>query len=131
VLQTVGALASAAWLDEQDLGTSRVAHWYVEISLATPPPSDAQFDLNIYPEEWGFVLRRGSRVSSIRVTDEPFVHGRDDHKLLAETPELAKLGTLLAQIEARIGARFDRTRAYVRSNLQRATPTVRAWLTRL
>ena len=131
MLKTVGALASAAWLDEQDLGNARVPHWYVEISITTAPPTAAQFELNIYPEEWGFVLRQGSRVSSIRVTDEPFVHGRDDHKLLAANLELARIGTLLAQLEVRIGAPFNRAQAQVRSNLQRATPIVRAWLTKL
>jgi len=124
---TIGAAASAAWAEQQGLDVSRTPHWYVEISVPTDS-ADTRFEINVYPEEWGVVFQRGNRVSSIRVTDIPFVHGLDDHRLLKDLPELAKIDDLLASLERRYDVAFHRTRATVRSNLIRATAIVRPWL---
>lgn len=126
-LKTLGALASLRWLDERGLDSSKAPHWYVEISIDSDQ-RDTRLELNIYPEEWGFVLRRGSKVSSIRITDVPFVHGLDDFKLLAETPALAEFGSLVAKLERRFEVGFQTTRATVRSNLVRAGAVIRPWL---
>lgn len=129
MLNTMGARASAAWLEDRGLDTRQTTQWYVEITLIAPDTDyDVGFELNIYPEEWGYILRAGSRVSSIRITDIPFVHGRDDHQLLSVTPELANIGRLVTFIETRKAVVFHRTQAHVRSNLARATSVVRAWL---
>ena len=90
--------------------------------------NDVYFELHIYPEEWGFVFRRGARVSSIRITDVPFVHGRDDHQLLSATPSLDRVREFLEHLEIRYGIAFVRTRAIVKSNLIRATSVIRPWL---
>jgi hypothetical protein len=124
--KTLGAAESATWLQRRGLTASK-PHWFVEIAIEADSP-DTRFELNIYPEEWGFVLRRGSRVSSIRVTDVAFIHGQDDHDLLALTPSLDKVGNLLAEIQRRHGMIFRRTAATVRTNLVRATVAVRSWL---
>jgi hypothetical protein len=129
LLGTLGSRASAAWLEQRGLDARQTPHWYVEITLAARHASDeVAFALNIYPEEWGYVLRAGSRVSSIRVTDVVFVHGKDDHQLLPLTPELDHVGELIALIETRTLVAFRRSRAAVRSNLVRASSVVRAWL---
>ncbi len=123
----MGARASAAWAAQLGLDVADTPHWYVEIALGTEP-QDAQLDLNIYPEEWGIVFRRGNRVSSIRVTDVAFVHGKDDHGLLSGFPELARFDELLATLERRYDLQFLRTHPTVRSNVRRALAGVRPWL---
>jgi hypothetical protein len=123
----LGAAASAAWIEARGLDATRVPHWYVEITVESDS-LDTRFELNIYPEEWGFVFRRGTRVSSIRVTDLPFVHGPDEYQLLAQTPELGDIVDLLDQLERRFDLTFQRYRATVRSNLVRAAAVVRPWL---
>ena len=124
---TIGGAASAAWIEQHGLDVSRAAHWYVEISIPTDS-ADTRFEINIYPEEWGIVFRRGSRVSSIRVTDVPFVHGLDDHRLISQLPALERIDDLLGLIEQRYDVAFHRMRATVRSNLPRATAIVWPWL---
>lgn len=128
-LTTLGARASARWLEERGLDASKTPHWFVEVSIETDQ-RDTRLELNIYPEEWGYVLRRGAKVSSIRVTDVPFVHGLDDFQLLAETPSLDDLATLIAGLERRFALVFATGRATVRANLGRATGVVRTWLDR-
>jgi hypothetical protein len=126
-ITTLGAAATAAWVRQHGLDVARTPHWYVEISVPTDSV-DIRLEINLYPEEWGVVFRRGNRVSSVRVTDVPFVHGLDDHKLLSELPELARIDDLLAVLERRYDVAFHRTRVTVRSNLTRATAIVRSWL---
>lgn len=123
----MGAAASRAWLEERRLDAKKIRHWFVEIVIDSDSP-DAVLDLNIYPEEWGFVFRRGNRVSSIRITDIPFVHGRDDFGLLPETPSLDRIGDLLATLERRFDFRFQRVGPRVKTNLVRGAMVVGAWL---
>jgi hypothetical protein len=124
---TIGAAASAAWIERQGLDVSATPHWYVEIAIPSDDV-DTRFEINIYPEEWGIVFRRSTRVSSIRVTDVPFVHGLDDHRLLSHLPALEQIDDLLALLELRYDVAFHRMRASVRSNLVRSTAVVRSWL---
>jgi hypothetical protein len=126
-VNTIGAVASGRWLDERGLDASRTPHWYVEISIGSDS-ADTRFELNIYPEEWGYQFRRGARVSSIRVTDIAFVHGFDDYRLLADTPPLDRIEDLLVTIERRCDIGFRRDRPTVHSNLARAAMVVRSWL---
>jgi len=123
----MGAAASRAWLEERRLDTRGIRNWFVEIVIDSDAP-DTVLDLNIYPEEWGFVFRHGNRVSSIRVTDIPFVHGRDDFRLLSETPPLDRIGDLLATLERRFALRFQRVGPRVKTNLARAVVVVGPWL---
>lgn len=123
---TIGAAASAAWLEQLGLDASRAPQWYVEITIPTDD-SDVRFKINIYPEEWGVMFRRGTRVSSIRVTDVPFIHGVDDDHLLPDLPALDRVGDLLANLERRFTLVFDLSRMRARSNFARATAIVRAW----
>lgn len=127
VNETLGAAASAKWLEARRLDAKNVPHWYVEIAIGSDI-ADTGIDVNIYPEEWGFVFRHGARVSSIRVTDIPFIHGRDDFGLLRDTPELEHLGELLAVLERRLDIKFHRVRPTVKANVDRAAAAVGRWL---
>ncbi len=115
------------WLDETGLDPRGERHWYVEITLDSDDPR-TRFELNIYPEEWNFVFRSGKRVSSIRLTDQPYVHGCDDHQLLDSVPALAKVPTFLSALEQRFAITFVRHRAVVRSTFLRGSSIVKPWL---
>lgn len=124
IYATPGARASDLWLTM--LGLRANGRWHVEISLVAG--LDSALDLNVYAEEWGFAFHHAGRSSWIRVTDIPFVHGRDDHELIRRTPDLAELGTLLAMLEHEHGITFRRANASVRTNVPGALEAVRAWL---
>jgi len=121
---TLGARASASWLAA--LGLEAVPRWYGAIGLAGN--DDSHFELEIYAEEWGFEFRRGSRASWIRVTDVPFVHGRDDYDLLRETPDLLAIGQLIARLEQTQGIQLHRASATIRTNLPASVAVIREWL---
>ncbi len=125
--QTIGASESRAWLEHTCLDPNGERHWYVEVALESDEPG-TRLELNIYPDEWGFVFRSGNRVSSIRITDRAFVHGSDDHQLLAHVPALESVPTFLGTLEERFGVTFIRHRAVVRSTLVRASSIVKPWL---
>lgn len=132
-----GPLATAAWLVEREL-FPREPRWFVEIALGIghePPAFDRQdgtrFHLELFAEEWGFLFCHDDRTSWIRVTDVPFVHGRDEHKLLHRTPPLTGVGKLLRSIEQQHGLAFARAHAAVRTNIGDGEPAVRTWLAAL
>src|SRR5690242_2350229 len=84
---TAGALASSTWLRSIGVTPPITQRWSVEIALepsALRPSTDyddriaTRFQLGIYAEEWGFFFCMHGKGSWIRVTDVPFVHGRDD-----------------------------------------------------
>lgn len=132
VLSNTGPLATAAWLVERGLISSE-ARWYAEILLSTsslPPDEESPTLLRVelFSEEWGFAFRHAGKASWIRVTDVPFVHGRDDHNLLAVTPALRTFGALVRNIEARFDVRFAPDEAVIRSSLFGAEPAIRAWI---
>lgn len=133
-----GTLAAAAWLSSLGLnpppGTLR---WHAEISLdVRPGPAPAEFDeardsrfhVDIYSEEWGFFFCHRGQVSWIRITDIPFVHGRDDHRLLMQTPALPDVGKLLRSLEQKHDIHFNRAHALIRTNVVAAEPMIRRWL---
>ncbi len=125
-------MASAAWLAEQELFPSD-RRWSIEIVLApTGAPAGegaaTSFQIAIYGEEWGFSFSHAGKLSWIRVTDVPFVHGRDEHELLAATPPLKRIGELLHRIEQRFDLRFDRGRPAIRTTIAGAEAKVRRWV---
>lgn len=127
-----GPIASAAWLAERGLYPDD-SRWHVDIALVpggAPAAADhaTRFDLEIYAEEWGFKFDHDGRVSWIRVTDVPFVHGRDEHQLLRRTPPLKRIGTLLAELEQRYEIRFDRHAPTIRTTIADAAPIVASWV---
>jgi hypothetical protein len=136
-LAHVGAIAAAAWLTERDAPARTLARWNVEIALDVHEgPARVEYDervasrfhLDIYAEEWGFFFCHGGRASWIRVTDVPFVHGRDEFGLLDATPSLRDVGTLLRDFERRNGVRFHRDQALVRTTVPDAEARIRAWI---
>jgi hypothetical protein len=118
-----GPLAAAAWLASFEV-VPPGARWYVEVVLGIDP----RFYLDVYSEEWGFRFVHGERTSWIRVTDIPFVHGRDDHGLLPDTPRLGAIGRLLGKLEATLGVAIPRDPVLVRTNVPEAEAKVRAWI---
>src|SRR5689334_6809997 len=80
-----GVVEAYGWVDGLGLnpppGTLR---WHAEISLDVvdgparvefDDRTDTRFHIDVYSEEWGYFFCHGGRVSWIRVTDIPFVHG--------------------------------------------------------
>ena len=133
VSPNTGPLASASWLLERNL-TSPEQRWYVEVALGTgdaPPDDDTGTLLRIelFSEEWGFWFRHADQVSWIRVTDLPFVHGRDDHALLRDTPALRTFGKLVRALERRFDVSFAPEHARIRTSLFGSEAAIRDWLT--
>ena len=132
-----GALESSDWLDWLNLDEP-VQLWHVEIVLDVfDEPArqhwrselDTRFHLYIYPREWGYLFCDAGKTSWIRVADRAYVHVRDEHDLLGETPRLLEIGTLVRQLEARHRVAFHREHALVTSSL--ACEPIRAWIASL
>lgn len=136
--ESVGGQAAAGWLRSRSIATPPTTlRWHVEIAMGlepAPPPSDfderktSRFHLDVYAEEWGVFFCHGGRASWIRVTDLAFVHGRDEHELLAIVPSLRDVGLLLRDLERRHRIQFQRSHATIRTNLANAETTIRSWL---
>ena len=120
-----GRDVAAQWLTA--LGLSAIPRWHVEVGLEAGHAT--RFQLNVYAEEWGFAFHHERRSSWIRVTDIPFVHGRDDFRLLPRVPQLPQLGAFIAELEAEHAIALPRMEATVRTNIPHAGPIVRRWLT--
>ena len=125
-----GPMASAAWLAEREL-YPREPKWHVVATLAAANAPATRFHIEIFAEEWGFRFEHAQRESWIRITDVPFVHGRDDHGLLARTPPLRRIGTLLRALETAHALQFDRPRAQLATTLASAESAIREWLATL
>lgn len=122
-----GPLATAAWLVARNIyPTERT--WYVEISLYA---EGVRFDIEIFAEEWGFAFHRDDQLSWIRVTDIPFVHGRDDFDLLGETSSLRDIGRVVQLLENRFHVAFDREGATIRTSLSDSEAEIREWIATL
>jgi hypothetical protein len=128
-----GPLAAASWLIARGLVPTE-QRWFVEVTLTAAdslPENPTLLRIEIYSEEWGFAFHHDGKVSWIRVTDLPFVHGRDDHELLRDTPALKDLSRLVRTLEKRFGLRFGRTSPEIRSDIADAEPRVRRWASTL
>jgi hypothetical protein len=132
-----GLLAARSWLAARRIHPPGIRRWHADVSLdIADRPAVATFDVNtdtrfrieIYSEEWGFFFCHGGQASWIRVTDIPFVHGRDDFKLLTQTPSLDEIATVLRGVERRFELDFRREHALVRTNLANAEPAIRRWV---
>ena len=119
-----GPLASAAWLATRGIETA-IGSWSVMIELAA---RGATFCIEIYREEWGFQVVAAPGASWIRVTDLPFVHGRDELGLLHDTPRLERIGELVRVVEQRFALSFDRRDARIHTDVAGAEPAIRAWV---
>ena len=124
-----GPVAASMWLVERGLTTSD-PRWFVELALEAHR-ADTRLQLEVYAEEWGLQLQHDGRSSWIRVTDVPFVHGRDDHGLIFRMPRLSKIGTFIAELERDLGVRFDRATPRIRSSIPDAYSIIRDWIANL
>lgn len=134
---TAGMLAASAWFRARALSAPGLVRWHAEILLdVVDQPArdrfdertDTRFRLEIYSEEWGFLFCHAGDASWIRVTDIPFVHGRDDFRLLSITPPLKEIGHLLRTMEQRHAIQFRRRRALVTTNIPSSEPAIRRWV---
>lgn len=134
---TAGMLAARSWLTSCGLTSTGVLRWHAEILLdVVDQPAREEFDdrfdtrfrIEIYAEEWGFFVCHAGQSSWIRVTDIPFVHGRDDFRLLGSTPSLRDLGGLIRSLERQHRIHFSRGNARVSTNLPAAEPSIRRWV---
>jgi hypothetical protein len=114
--------------------------WHVEISLdvrdAPAAPvfddrRDTRFRIEIYSQEWGVFFCHQGRASWIRVTDIPFVHGRDDFQLLQELPSLDQIGLLVRSVEGKHAIAFRREHALIRTNVPSAEFALQLWVRNL
>jgi hypothetical protein len=136
-----GATAARSWLEARGVDSPPgLTRWHAEIFLdRVDAPArlefdeheDSRFHIDIYSEEWGFYFCHLGRVSWIRITDIPFVHGRDDHSLLSQTPALENIGALLRSLEKKHDVTFYRQHALVRTNVVAAETMIRSWLQQL
>jgi hypothetical protein len=130
----MGARAADAWLRARELVYPR--DWHVEIFLDVVKrrarekhDGDAsRLHISVYPDEWGVYFAHDGKASWIRVTDVPFVHGRDDFALLGAKPSLAKIGALVRRLERKHHVQFQREHALVRTNLPRSRAAIGRWL---
>jgi hypothetical protein len=135
---SAGASAAHSWITALGLHPPPGAlRWHAEISLdVIDGPARADFDervdtrfhIDVYSEEWGFFFCHAGLTSWIRITDIAFVHGRDEHHLLTETPSLDGIGELMRRLEAKHHVRFNREHAIIRTNIVAAEPLLRRWL---
>jgi hypothetical protein len=131
-----GALAASAWLWARGLRPPAKT-WDVEIgldvtsqpaTLAFEPKLATRFQLHIYAEEWGFRFCHDGHESWIRVTDIPFVHGSDYHRLLAATPPLKGIAAFLRMLESRHAVTFQRRHAAIASMIPDSEAAIRTWV---
>src|SRR5438477_6320181 len=134
---TAGSIAASSWLSARGLPAVGRLRWHAEISLdVVDGPAPAEFDdkvatrfhIDLYSEEWGFFFCHAGKASWIRVTDVPFVHGRDDYQLIKSAPALEHVGDLIRRLEAEHTIQFRRDQARISTNLSSAETTIRAWV---
>jgi hypothetical protein len=134
---TAGMLAARQWVTARGLTPPSVTRWHATILLGTEEHSpeleiderrETRFRIEIYSEEWGFFFCHAGRSSWIRVTDIPFVHGRDDFRLLPLTPPLHDVGHFLRRLESQHAVQFQREHARLTTNLVDAEPELRRWV---
>lgn len=111
--------------------------WRVEIAfdLANRPASfgfaPTKFQISIDPDAWGFEFVHDGLSSTIQVKAIATARDRDEYRLVALTPSLTRIGTLLRTLEARYGVFFPRHHAALRSSIPRSEPLIRAWISTL
>jgi hypothetical protein len=121
-------ITTGSWLADCGLDLRGYRNWWVEIAIETESDSDSVLELSVYPEEWGFRLRHGTRLSNIRFTTSSCDIGRDDLGILDEVADLSTPSALFVLLEQRFGLALRRHTANVRSNLPEAPKLVRSWL---
>lgn len=122
---TAGALAATAWLRKRGHTPPYDRRWYAELTLRA---GSSSFRLEISSEEWGFEFLHGGQSSWIRVKSLPFVHDRDDFRLLSRTPPLREILTWIRVLEDEHQISLSRRHAAVVTDVSGLEPDARAWL---
>ncbi|MDB4962444.1 MAG: hypothetical protein JWP01_2443 [Myxococcales bacterium] len=129
-----GTLAVAAWLRDRGLSLPAAKSWRVQIALelgdraASFMFATTKFQITIDPQSWGFMFMHGDRTSTILVTNMAAARDADEHRLVAMTPPLKRIGVLLRDLEARYHMFFPRHHAAIRSDIPGSEPMIRAWV---
>lgn len=132
-----GTLAVGLWLRDRGIILPTSKTWRIQIALEVNnrPASFAfaptKFQLTIAHDSWGFVFVHGDRTSTIHVTNMATARDGDEHRLLAMTPPLKRIGILLRDLEARYRLFFPRHHAAVKTDLPGSEPMIRAWIASL
>ena len=126
-VMTAGALAATAWLRKRGQTPPRDRRWHIELGLkAERVPST--FSIEIADDEWGFHFVHGAQSSWIRIKSLPFVHERDDFRLLSRTPPLRELSTFLQELEQEHRVSFSRRHVSIGTDLPDVEREARAWV---
>lgn len=130
-------LAVVTWLRERGLSAPLGTRWRVQIALdlasrpATFGFSPTKFQLTIDPDAWGFEFMHDGLTSTIQIKNLATARDRDEHRLVAVTPPLTRVGTLLRDLEARYCMFFPRHHAALRSSIPGSEPMIRTWISSL
>jgi hypothetical protein len=136
-----GNRSVAAWLAARGLFPPAAKPWRIAIMLdvvdrPAPPVysrfADTRFHLTIEPAEWGFMFCHADRASTIVVPNGmALTRDRDEHRLAGSVPGLARIGTLIRDLEQRCHVYFQRHHAAIESDIPGSEPIVRAWVSSL
>ena len=133
---SLASMAVADWLRARGI-VQPSSSWHIEIVLdvvdATPSQAwsattDTRFHLHLYASEWCLFFCHGGRTSWVRVTDRPYMHGRDDFGFVSNMPRLQDIGTFLASLEDCHGIVFQRAHARITTTLAGAESNLSAWV---
>ena len=135
--RSAAALATAGWLSGRLLVVPPGIRWDVTIALGIldRPATitfdgkiDTRFHVSISANEWGYFFCHHGKVSWIRVTDNVWVHERDEYNLAGSTPPLRDLRRFVADLEAKHQLRFRREHAAVRTNIVDGAEPIKQWI---
>lgn len=131
---SAGAMAVTLWLRDRGIFPPQSRPWRVQVALevndrpASFTFAPTKFQLTIDHDAWGYQFTHGDRTSTIHVTAMASARDRDEHRLLAMTPPLKRVGTLVRDLEARYRVFFPRHHAAIRSDIAGSEPMIRAWV---
>ena len=130
-------LATAGWLSARGLAAPPGSRWDVAIALdVVDRPArvtfdgklDTRFHVSISANEWGYFFCHHAQVSWIRVTDNVWVHERDEYQLARVTPPLRDLALFVGKLEATHKIAFQRRYAHVATNLVDSAAAIKRWI---
>lgn len=127
---TAGALAATAWLRKRGQTPPWDRRWHIELGLKAERETSA-FRLEIANDEWGYHFVYGAQSSWIRIKSLPFVHERDDLRLLSRTPPLREISTFVRFLEQEHGVSFSRRHVSISTDLPGIEREARAWIATL
>jgi hypothetical protein len=127
------ASPTARWLAARGLAPG-AEPWSVVIELDAVGARSAtlaarsKLQVSIESRGWGVTVEHGGQGSSIWVTNVPRVCDRDDFGLVHHVTDPCGLRAVVPWIECRLGVRFRRSHARIKSTLPDADQKVLMWI---